>query len=177
MLVISAAKWDEETLRLIQQQQLFCCIFLTVKTVFKQKHISRSSLFLVNALRMIFFTFCCAWKLAGDLFQRLLMQAAFSFSEELASMLLVSLISCEARKLLLCPSISAPTFFTLPKSSSSSNINTPQYFDRTAFGYEIYGLCFLNKKKKSCCCPSATSRHGARFNIMENHSLTKCSYQ
>lgn len=63
-------------------------------------------------------------------------------------MLLVSLISCEARKLLLCPSISAPTFFTLPESSSSSNINTPQYFDRAAFGYEIYGLCFLRKKKK-----------------------------
>lgn len=63
-------------------------------------------------------------------------------------MLLVSLISCEARKLLLCPSISAPTFFTLPKSSSSSNINTPQYFDRAAFGYEIYGLCFLSKKKR-----------------------------
>lgn len=56
-------------------------------------------------------------------------------------MLLVSLISCEARKLLLCPSFSVPTFFTLPISSLSNNINTPQYFNKTAFGYEIYGLC------------------------------------
>lgn len=54
-------------------------------------------------------------------------------------------MSCEARKLVLCPSTSAPTFFILPKGSSSSNINTPQHFDKTAFGYEIWTVLFKQK--------------------------------
>lgn len=93
-------------------------------------------------------------------------------------MLLVSRISCEARKLLLRRSFSVPTFFTLPISSLSNNINTPQNFDKTAFGYEIYGLCFLSKKKKPQVAAQVQPQETGRdFISWKTTVLTKCSYQ